>query len=67
MTESIDDLQTRISFQELEIEALSKALYDNQKRIDQIELQLRDLSQRYKSLQEKMPNEMSADEKPPHY
>lgn len=59
-------LESRLAFQEHELHQLNQALYDSQRRIDQLEGQNRELVKRYKEVSEKLPDHQK-DEPPPHY
>ena len=62
----VDDLQTRVAFQEQSIQELSDALSLQQRDLDQLMRQWRDVKERYESLQAQL-EEAPGDEKPPHY
>jgi uncharacterized coiled-coil protein SlyX len=65
--DTITDLQSQLSFQEHELEKMHQALYEQQQRIDKLELQLRHLLEQQKT-QADHPFDSSKDnEKPPHY
>jgi SlyX protein len=68
--DDIADLQSKLAFQEDELEKLHRALYQQQQRMDAMETQLKRLSEQYKDLAEQPGGESIAateEEKPPHY
>lgn len=65
--ESLAQLQSQLSFQEHELEKMHQALYEQQRRIDSLELQLRRLSEQYKELTDQQFDSSKDNEKPPHY
>lgn len=71
MTNSSDELiaqlQSQLSFQEHELEKMHQALYEQQRRIDTLELQLRRLSEQHKELTDQQFDSSRDNEKPPHY
>ena len=62
----VDDLQTRVAFQEQAIQELSDALSVQQRDMGALMRQWRDVKERYESLQAQL-EDAPADEKPPHY
>jgi len=64
--DTIAQLQSQLAFQEHELDKLHQALYEQQKRIDGLELQLKKLADKTRSLGDASA-EMPADQKPPHY
>lgn len=60
------DLEVKISHQEMTIEALQAASYEQQKTIDRLEQGLARLTKRFEGLGEG-PEIGPANEKPPHY
>jgi uncharacterized coiled-coil protein SlyX len=60
------EIETKLAFHEHEIDKLHKALYEQQKRMDAMALQLKRLTEQYTDLAASK-NENSAQEKPPHY
>jgi SlyX protein len=65
--ETIAQLQSQLSFQEHELEKMHQALYEQQRRMDSLELQLKRLTEQYKSLTEEQYDSSKDNEKPPHY
>ena len=61
----IEQLQTQLAFQEDTIEALNKALVDQQKQIEKLEFQMKHVLERQQ--QQTSSNISGAQEKPPHY
>lgn len=65
--DTISQLQSQLSFQEHELEKMHQALYDQQRRMDGLELQLKRLTEQYKSLTDHQFDSSKDNEKPPHY
>ncbi|WP_338455680.1 SlyX family protein [uncultured Alteromonas sp.] len=64
---SIEELQTKIAFQEHTIEALNEALSSQQKQLDELTYKLRHVIDKVKSIE---PSNMAKDSEetpPPHY
>ena len=62
----VDDLQTRVAFQEQAIQELSDVLSVQQRDMGALARQWKDVKERYESLQAQL-EESPVDEKPPHY
>jgi SlyX protein len=65
--ENLIDLETRLAFQELAIQELNDALYQQQLRIDQLNQKLEYLQGRLNESQTPGSNTHAIDERPPHY
>ncbi len=63
MEKTIEDLQSRLVFQEDMIESLNKRIVDQQVELDEIRIQLKHLNEKMKSMLESN----TADARPPHY
>jgi len=61
------NIETKITFQEDLIEALNKAVYQQQKKLDRLEAVCESLVRHIESLAEARNEEMPANERPPHY
>lgn len=61
------DIETRLAFQEDAIERLSDVLYRQQELLDRLMARCDLLGTKVTELAEKLPDEMSGNEKPPHY
>ena len=66
--EDIADLQSKLAFQEDELEKMNDALYNQQLRMDALEQKLEQLSEQYEELADQTPDgATTVQEKPPHY
>lgn len=66
--QQIEDLQSKLAFQEDELEKMHDALYQQQQRMDAMEVQLKRLSEQYKTIADNQADGAEpAEEKPPHY
>jgi SlyX protein len=65
LVRDIEHLQTQLAFQEDTIEALNKALVDQQKQIEKLEFQMKHVLERQQ--QQTSSNINTAHEPPPHY
>lgn len=63
----IDELETRLALQDQSILELSDEMYRQQRRMGELEDQLRMLTQRLETLAAPAEARDSADEVPPHY
>ncbi len=68
MERRIDTVEEKIAFQEHALNELSDVVYEQQKQINTLQLQLEQLKERIKSMgsESSRPHSME-DEKPPHY
>jgi len=65
--ERLDRIETKITFQEDMIEELNKVVYQQQKKLDQLEAICESLVSHIESLAEERSESMPAIERPPHY
>ena len=63
----MDELETKVAFQENTIEQLNQALIEQQFIIDKMQLQLRYLAQKLKDVQPSNIATQSEETPPPHY
>ncbi len=63
----IEELQTKVAFQEHTIDALNEALANQQKQLDKIDFQLRHVVDRVKSIEPSNIARQSEEVPPPHY
>lgn len=64
----IEDLESRLAFQEQALETLSQALFSAQQANERLTVQVEWLSARSRELGERLPDMPSGDEPPPpHY
>lgn len=63
----IEELQTKVAFQEHTIEALNDALTAQQKQVDEMAFTLRHVIDRVKSIQPSDIAKQSEETPPPHY
>lgn len=61
------DIETKILQQELSIEELHQVIYRQQKTIDQLEVKITGLVQRFREVSAGGPEIGPGNEKPPHY
>tara|TARA_A200000113_G_C8742943_1_gene315351 strand:- start:11 stop:259 length:249 start_codon:yes stop_codon:yes gene_type:complete len=64
---SIEELQTKVAFQEHTIEALNEALSSQQKQLDDIAFKVRHVIDRVKSIEPSNIAKQSEETPPPHY
>jgi SlyX protein len=67
MESRIVELETRLAFQDESINALTQALRDQQKEIDEMKLVIERLGQRLKALSPSPLEEDGQEPPPPHY
>lgn len=67
LEERVAELEVQIAFQEDHIQKLSDALYQQQQRLDALEVGIKHYEKRLKELQEGVGEVYSGQEKPPHY
>ena len=67
MEEKLADLQTRIAFQDQEIQTLNDVLIDQQQQIDKLVEQLRVLQDKMKDMNPTAVIPQSEEKPPPHY
>lgn len=67
MEERLLDIETKIAFQEDLIEELNKTVYQQQRKLERLEMYCTSLADRIQSLVEEWPGSAAANERPPHY
>ena len=65
--ERLENIETKISYQEDQIDALNKTVYQQQQKLDQLEEICRALARHIQALAEAGNEGKSANERPPHY
>jgi SlyX protein len=66
--ERLENIETKISFQEDLLEELNKTVYQQQQKIERLETLCHSLAQHLQTLSAtKNEGEMPANERPPHY
>jgi SlyX protein len=65
--ERLENIETKISYQEDQIDALNKTVYQQQQKLDQLEAICDALARQMRSLSETRNEGMPANERPPHY
>ena len=63
----LDELETKVAYQELTLQQLNEVIARQQQQIDQLETTCQLLSERLKALAEQSPPGSDTDERPPHY
>jgi SlyX protein len=63
----LDELETRLSFQDHTVHQLNDALTDQQRQIDQLHAQIDRLRQQLETVSAALPAQAAEDEVPPHY
>lgn len=63
----LDELETRLSFQDHTVHQLNEILTDQQRQIDQLHARIDILRQRLEAVGAALPAHAPADEVPPHY
>jgi|TARA_B110000483_G_scaffold141911_1_gene169424 SlyX protein len=66
--QQIEQLQSQLAFQEDELEKMHDALYQQQQRMDAMDVQLKRLTEQYKTIADNQTDGAEpTEEKPPHY
>jgi SlyX protein len=65
--ERLINIETKITFQEDQIEELNKTVYQQQQKIERLEAICEALAKHVRSLSEARSEGMPANERPPHY
>ena len=60
-------IETKISFQEDQIDELNKTIYQQQQKLDRLEAICASLARHIQSMAEPRSDVMPANERPPHY
>jgi uncharacterized coiled-coil protein SlyX len=63
----IDELETRLALQDQSLLELSDEVYRQQRRVAELERQLKSLTDRMTALAERSSPPAETDERPPHY
>ena len=63
----LDELETRLSFQDHTVHQLNDALTDQQRQIDRLHAEIDTLRQRIEAVSAAVPAQSAEDEVPPHY
>jgi SlyX protein len=67
LEQRLENIETKITFQEDLIEELNKVVYQQQKKLDRLEAVCESLVRHIESLAEARNEGMPANERPPHY
>lgn len=67
MEERLVDIESKLANQEYLLEVLNKTVYQQQKKIDELDALCVALAKRLSDVHARMPDSLSANEKPPHY
>lgn len=65
--ERLENIETKITFQEDLIEELNKVVYQQQQKLDRLEAAFESLARHIQSQAEEGNERMPANERPPHY
>jgi SlyX protein len=65
--ERIENIETKISYQEDQIEELNKTVYQQQQKLDRLEAICGSLARHIQSMAEAGGESKPANERPPHY
>ena len=65
--ERLENIETKISFQEDQIEELNKTVYQQQQKLDRLQAICESLARHIQSMAEAGNESKSENEKPPHY
>jgi SlyX protein len=63
----LENIETKISYQEDQIEELNKTVYQQQQKLDRLEAICASLARHIQTMTEPGNEGMPANEKPPHY
>ncbi|MGD8926395.1 MAG: SlyX family protein [Thioalkalispiraceae bacterium] len=67
MTDRVTELETQLAFQESTIHSLNEVVTDQQRQIDELREQLRQIKMQLQSLAETVHRPESDEPPPPHY
>ena len=67
MTERLDSIETKIAYQELTISELNNVIVEQQKTIDRMEKQLKQITDKLNDIAELTGSDRGGIQKPPHY
>ena len=65
--ERLETIESKIAFQEDQIEELNKTVYEQQKKLEQLEATCMVLARHIASLSESVGEGKAGNERPPHY
>ncbi len=65
--ERLINLESKLGQQDYLLDVLNKTVYEQQKKLDELEQLTVALAKRMSDLQGRLPDAMAANEKPPHY
>jgi len=65
--ERLVELETRIAFQEDHIQELNRSLGDQQRLLERLTAEVRELRQQLRTLDRGQPRDRAAEPPPPHY
>lgn len=65
--ERLENIETKIAYQEDQIEELNKTVYQQQQKLDRLEAICESLARNIRSLAEEGNEGKPANERPPHY
>lgn len=66
-SERLDLIETKIAYQELTISELNEVIIEQQKTIDRMEKQLREITDKLNDIAELTGSDRGGIQKPPHY
>ncbi|KAF0205316.1 MAG: SlyX [Gallionellaceae bacterium] len=67
LEERLENIETKITFQEDLIEELNKTVYQQQRKLERLEAICASLVRHIESMEQAKNEGMSANERPPHY
>ena len=67
MTERLDSIETKIAYQELTISELNEVIIGQQKIIDRMEKQIKEITDKLNDIAELTGSDRGGNQKPPHY
>ncbi|MBV1881116.1 MAG: SlyX family protein [Pseudomonadales bacterium] len=67
MDKRLDEIETKLAYQEHTIQELNDVVFQQQKQIDKLELICKRQHERLSDISDSIPEGKPQDEKPPHY
>ena len=67
MEERLVDIESKLANQEYLLDVLNKTVYEQQKKIDELDALCVALAKRLADVHARLPDSLPANEKPPHY
>jgi SlyX protein len=67
MEDRLIDLESKLAHQEYLLDVLNKTVYTQQKKLDELDALCLALAKRLSDVQGRIPEGLSANERPPHY